>query len=428
MRLFLTILLAKTISFITKTLKIGGGSAAPGLYALKIDPSLVSKLSNQIPVNIIITGTNGKTTTARLLNHFLITQNKKVIRNSTGSNLERGIASALLNQANIFGRIVGVDFGIWELDEAAFNKVVTKLKPKIIVFLNAFRDQLDRYGEVDTVIKNWQKSLENIDFSPLILINASDGNLASLAKIDGLKVNVFAVQEAKLKWEKSSVLSPNRFSDSFEAVNLSVNGLKGTTFSIKKLKQEITLPLPGVYHVFDFLAALLAYHSLGLPVTDAIKSLHSFSPAFGRVEEIEISGKQAYIFLIKNPAGATSVFETLSPVIKPDDKLLLILNDNFADGTDVSWIWDAEFEKLFQSEKLKVICSGKRAFDLALRLKYSGYNPADILVEPDLIKAIHLSVNNLNGRLFILPTYTALLSIQHHLAKSGSKNFYWKDS
>ena len=157
MRLFLAVLAGKLIFLLTRIFKLGGGSAAPGLYALKIDPNLVTKLSNKVPHNLIITGTNGKTTTARLLAQLLRDSGQKVIRNSTGSNLERGIASSLISAVNLGGCKLKYDIGLWELDEAAFNPVALKLNPKAVVFLNVFRDQLDRYGEVDSTLKNGKR-------------------------------------------------------------------------------------------------------------------------------------------------------------------------------------------------------------------------------------------------------------------------------
>src|SRR3989338_1277874 len=175
MRKILAIGTGKLINHITRSLKIGGGSAAPGLYALKIDPEIVTKLSKKIPTNIIITGTNGKTTTARMLAHFAKESGLKVIRNHTGSNLERGIASALIHNSK-------GDLGIWEMDEAAFNSVAPKLNPDIVIFLNIFRDQLDRYGEVNTILDKWSETLKKLPKKTLILVNGDDANTAKLVK------------------------------------------------------------------------------------------------------------------------------------------------------------------------------------------------------------------------------------------------------
>lgn len=386
MRLFLAIILGRIIALLTRFFKIGGGSAAPGLYALRIEPRLVEKLAQKIPKNIVITGTNGKTTTARMLAHLAQEAGIKVIRNHTGSNLERGIASALISNYKL--KTINYKLGIWELDEAAFNSVALNIKPDIIIFLNVSRDQLDRYGEVDKVVNDWCQTLAKLDPKTTVLINADEPDLAKLK--DYFKGKIVEFGKKNLK-------------------NIKLNGLKGSEFKIKNLKFKINLP--GMYHIYNTLAAITCAYHLNIPV----KSLTKFSPAFGRVEKLPFG----YIFLIKNPAGATQVFQTLAPLIKKQDRLLLALNDNLADGTDVSWIWDGEFERLQGT----AFCSGTRAYDLAVRLKYAGFDPDSIGVEPSLKNALKRARTGLKGKLFILPTYTALLELQKIL-----KKHYWENT
>ncbi len=418
MRTTLAVFLGKAIFLASRFLKLGGGSAAPGLYALKLDPSLVKKLVSNIPTNIIITGTNGKTTTARMLAHFAKASSLQVIRNHTGSNLERGIASTLVQNSGKY------DLGIWEVDEAAFNSVALKIQPNIIVFLNVFRDQLDRYGEVDSVVKKWCQTLKEIDSKTKILINGDDSNLSKLEKAFKGNVQKFGVKDYKILEES---LTHKREKDNldFEAKDIKLKGLTGSSFTLHTAYSILhtSLSLPGVYHIYDFLAGFAAGKKLGLDDKKMISSLKNFSPAFGRVEKLDFG----YIFLIKNPAGATQVFETIAPQLKKDDRLLLALNDNLADGKDVSWIWDASFERLqVTSFKLQVICSGTRAYDLANRLKYAGFDPKAITCKLDLKQALSEARRGLKGRLFILPTYTAMLELQSILTKYGIKKNYWE--
>ncbi len=447
MRLLFAILLGKSVSFLTKYLKIGGGSAAPGLYALKICPDLVEKLSSSIPRNVVITGTNGKTTTAKILAHFAKESGLKIIRNHTGSNLERGIASALIHGVNLSHPWGGLNrhLGIWELDEAALNTVAPELKPEVVVFLNVFRDQLDRYGEIDTVVKKWCQTLQKLDSNTLVLVNGDDANTSKLADCFKRKVQKFGIKDYKIIGESIENLKEKGDLD-FEAKNVKLNGLDGSSFLLQTTNYQlpITLPLPGIYHIYDALAAFACAHNLNLPIHRFTDTLTNYTPAFGRVEKLDFG----YIFLIKNPAGATQVFETIAPNIKPQDKLLLVLNDNLADGTDVSWIWDAAFERLFipslratakQSRKRiatslvslaprnDVFVSGTRSYDLANRLKYAGFSLDTSDVEPNLQKAFREARKGLKGRLFILPTYTAMLELQSILAKSGLKKYYWKE-
>ena len=438
MRLILAVLLGRLIFFLSRTFKIGGGSAAPGLYALKIDPDLVEKLAKKIPQNVVITGTNGKTTTARILAHFAHESGLKVIRNSTGSNLERGIASALINHFSQGVNLVhpwgglASHLGIWELDEADFNNVAPKLKPDIVVFLNVFRDQLDRYGEVDSVVKRWHQTLEILPKNTIILVNGDDANTAKLNSYFKGRVSQFGVKDYKIVGESIRHKKESENLDC-EAINVKLDGLKGSSFSVvlHDKSYPVTLPIPGIYHIYDFLAAFYAGSALGFSTEKVISSLKGFQPAFGRVEKLPFG----YIFLIKNPAGATQVFETIGPQIKPEDRLLIALNDNLADGTDVSWIWDAEFEKLQKSagvntnpHRVWFMVSGTRAYDLAIRLKYVGFKSESISVEPNLQKALKRSREDLKGQLYILPTYTALLELQKILAKIGIKKHYWREN
>ena len=193
----------------------------------------------------------------------------------------------------------------------------------------------------------------------------------------------------------------------------------------------VKLPLPGLYHIYDFLAAFYAGHELGFDTNKMISSLKTFTSAFGRVEKLPFG----YIFLIKNPEGATQVFKTIAPTIKEQDRILLALNDNLADGTDVSWIWDGDFEKLLtpslrprtRSGGSNLFVSGSRAQDMALRLKYAGFEPKQIIVDPSLENALRQARKGLKGTLYILPTYTAMLDLQRILAKIGLKKEYWNE-
>jgi len=423
--LIISLLIGKLIIFLTRFLNIGGGSAAPGYYALKIYPGLTKKLVSQIPQNIIITGTNGKTTTSRLVAHFLKTQNIKVIKNSTGSNLERGIASSLIKAASFSGKI-SAEIGIWEVDEAAFNTVIKKIKPNLIVFLNVFRDQLDRYGEVDSVINKWCDSLKTLNQDALIIVNGDDQNLLKLRSCYKGKIETFGLENYKIK-DESLVKVREKGDLDLEAKEIKINGLKGTDFTVSE-GLKVSLPLPGIYHIYDFLAAFALGFNLNLEVNKMINSLESYKVAFGRVEKLTINGKKVYIFLIKNPTGASQIFEAVEGEMQPEDTLLFALNDNFADGKDVSWIWDAEFERIQNLElRIKNYASGIRAHDMAVRLKYAGFETENIVLEPNPGKAFNKALKDLEGRLFIFPTYTAMLELQKILARKGHKKKYWEE-
>lgn len=431
MKKLAALLVGKSIFKTTRLLKLGGGFAAPGLYALKLDSNLVEKLINHKAKNIIVTGTNGKTTTSSLLSHFLNASGHKVTKNSSGSNLERGIASYLINQSNFKGKL-DYDFGVWEVDEFAFNSLAPKIRPNAIILLNAFRDQLDRYGEVNTVIERWQKTLSKLSSETLVVVNSDDQNLMNALKDFKGKVTKIGIKGSKISGEN---LKESKTKPDYEAEVLNTSSLEQTDLKVtwnSTHQEKFTLPLPGVFNAYNFLASFTLSHLLNLDVQKIKDSSSLFKPSFGRFERFEINNKQASIFLIKNPVGATAVFQTILPHIKPSDSLLTALNDNFADGTDVSWIWDIGLENLPSNLKSKIInlrfyVSGNRAYDMALRLKYAGINLSNLQTNVDLTNSFDDAISKTKGKLFILPTYTALLELQKLLVKKGVKQEYWKD-
>lgn len=418
------IFLGKSIFFLSRILKIGGGFAAPGLYALKIDPDLVKKLSSQIPKQIIITGTNGKTTTSAMLAHMYKISGTWTIRNQTGSNLERGIASTLIKHSSLSGKLKE-QTAIWEVDEAAFNVLAPKIKPDLIVFLNVFRDQLDRYGEVDSIVKKWLETVKKLPGQTQILLNADDGSLEPLLK--SKHTQTFSVKDAQIQGERKPA---GKIISRFLAAGINKNLLEGTEFifSFDNCKIPISLKLPGDYNIYNAAAALSAKFLLGQLTDSEAESLENFKASFGRFEKFEIHDKKGSIFLIKNPVGATQVLQTILPHMDSEDSLLWVLNDNFADGRDVSWIWDIELEKFnVASFKFKVIVSGQRACDMALRLKYAGIEEERTTICSKLETAFVKALEETSGKLFIMPTYTALLELQKLMVKKGIKKEYWKE-
>lgn len=415
--------LGKSIFFLSRLLGLGGGFAAPGLYALKIEPELVSKLSSQIPKQIIITGTNGKTTTAAMLAHMYKVSGQKVIRNQTGSNLERGIASTLIKHSLLSGKIKE-QTAIWEVDEAAFNTLAAKIKPNLVVFLNVFRDQLDRYGEVDSIVRKWLETIKKLPAKTRLLVNGDDGSLEPLLATNK-PTETYYVKEINIKSEKKvSLKSISRFT----TTEIKKKSLEGASFIFHAddCKMPVTLEQPGDYNIYNATAALSSKFMLGELSDSEVASLKDFKASFGRFEKFESQGKKGSIFLIKNPVGATQVFQTILPHMSPQDTLLWALNDNFADGRDVSWIWDIELEKFkVENWDMKIFLSGSRAYDVALRLKYAGIKYTEI--EPELNKAFIKTLKQTEGKIFVLPTYTALLKLQKLMVKKGIKKEYWKE-
>ncbi|MBI4037422.1 DUF1727 domain-containing protein [Candidatus Curtissbacteria bacterium] len=453
-KLFLALLLGKIIYHSLKIFKTSGGTAAPGLFALKIDINLVSKISRRLQSgNVLISGTNGKTTTSRMISDFL-SKKFNTIHNRQGSNLMRGIASSIISKSTLSGALKE-DFGIWEVDEAVLPEAIGQIRPKIVVILNLFRDQLDRYGEVDSTRKKWLRSISDADKSTTFILNADDPQVASLVgKVKGKKIlfgisgkvaeNLLSKQDvADIRYcficANKLIYKTLYFSHlgiyecsncSLKRPDTSVTGLgitKGANFSTKfeikigKFTQKINLPLPGIYNVYNTLAASAVADQVGLRVNELPGKLKKFSAAFGRFQRINIDGKNVIILLIKNPTGANEVLSVLKN--ENIQTVLTCLNDRLADGTDVSWIWDTSWE-IITGTKLNIFCSGTRAWDIALRLKYA--NMSNITVHKEISYSYNHALNktNKNNTLIVLPTYTALLELQKHLEKSGATKWH----
>lgn len=460
-RLILALLVGKTIALLAK-LKGSGATAAPGLYALKIDPDLVKKLTKKLRYgSIVISGTNGKTTTSRLTADVLSTK-FKIIHNRQGSNLLRGIASTLISHTSFFGK-VPENLGIWEIDEATLPLSIEHTNPKTIALLNLFRDQLDRYGEVDTVRTKWQKILATLPSSTTLILNADDPGVSFLAKSFSGKVRYFGVEDKKLdlpaianvadirqclncgaNLNYSALLTAHmghyqcpdcdlkRPKPQVSASNLKFNSDFSTSADLSLIRRKALLitshlslsyNLPGLYNVYNILAASAICDSLNIDRTKIVEKIESFSAAFGRFQSIKIGSKSILIFLIKNPAGANEVIRTIAKIEKIN--LLAVLNDNTADGKDVSWIWDTNWEVI--APKIKHISiAGTRAWDLATRLKYAGNKLSKNNVYENINYSLEQSISKLsnNDTLIILPTYTAMLEVQKFLKNRGAASWH----
>lgn len=400
-------LLSKTINF----LKLGSGATWPGHIALIINKSFVKEqIRNSNLKTILIAGTNGKTTTSKLIQTILQNSNKKVLLNESGANLLNGIASTLILSSNLLGKVKR-DFAILEIDENTLPLALNELIPDYLVILNLFRDQLDRYGEVNTIASKWKKAIEKLPNKTKLILNADDPQVSYLGK--NRKNSIYFGLN-----EKSSVSKAENWADSifcprcskeleFEKIYFShlgkwyckSCGLKAPTTVIDELSYY---PLSGMYNKYNTLAAFLTVKTIGIKDELALNALRKFNPAFGRQEEIVVYEKKVKIFLSKNPTGFNESLRT----IKNSETILLVLNDRIPDGRDVSWIWDIDFENLLKARN--VIVSGERAYDLALRIKYSGR--ISVVVE-NLSGAIKKALieTSKNKTLFILPTYSAML-------------------
>ncbi len=447
---------ARAIGAASRASGRGGGTTLPGRVLLRLDPEAISRLGAGLEHGTtIISATNGKTTTAAMIATVLRDDRRQLIHNRAGSNMAWGVATALLEQDG--------QEGLFEVDEAWLPRVVAQLRPTLIVLGNLFRDQLDRYGEMEALADRWAKMIEERSRSTRFILNADDPLIADLGRdaqerprdgvvYFGIDDNSQALAEFQhafdakhcrrcghpYAYERAFVghlghySCPNCGSErprpQVSARRIELLGMRGSRVWIDTPAGELRLelPLPGLYNVYNALAAVAAAIELGIGPDQIAASLAATQAAFGRVETIEIGAKQVAILLIKNPAGANEVMRTLRMEAADGGLDLWIgLNDQIADGRDISWIWDADFELLADASR-RVICAGRRATEMALRLKYAGWSPDAIEVEPEIEASFDRALAAANGRLFALPTYTALLELHELLAGRGLAREFWR--
>lgn len=448
MKIF-AILVGKLAIFGTRLLRAGGGTTLPGLLAEAIDPNLIKELAPRIEHGVVIvTGTNGKTTTAKMLTDILTEDGYNVINNSAGSNLSRGIASAFVKSSNIFGTHLEADVAVIEVDEATMPEVTTKLRPKVVLVTNLFRDQLDRYGELDKTAALIGGSLRGFPKMTTIL-NSDDPLVSSLADYTEGPVEYFGINDENIKTDSMAAMDSkdcvycgheltykNRYFGHLGSWNcsnckkvrpepkVSVSKVELSPFSSKfeidlgKEKLAVQSPLPGLYNVYNALSAASAAMSIGVGAPAISHALRHCEAAFGRMEMLLVDNKKVMTMLVKNPTGAN---QALAALYSDDSnkKIAFVLNDNFADGTDISWIWDIDFE-YFSPGKSLFVASGIRAEEVALRLKYAGVPLKNILVEKDPVKAVRALASKLVETEvgYLLPTYTAMMEIRGNFTGS----------
>ncbi|MHC0062538.1 MurT ligase domain-containing protein [Nostoc sp. UIC 10890] len=429
LRLGFAVSVAKSVTFIVRSLRLGAASVLPGSIARRIEPRLLQLLSQQVKNGVIlIAGTNGKTTTALLLCTILERKGFRVTHNSTGANLENGLMTALLESTNLLGTL-NTDYAILEVDENIVPRVLAPLQPRIILCLNLFRDQLDRYGEVDTISKRWTKVISTLPAETVVIPNADDPTLSNLGQQLPQRVLFFGLNEPEHYLEAiphavDSIYCPKcGHSLDYKGVYLSHLGdftCPKCGFSKSKPtleSREWSQILVGLYNKYNTLAAATAAIELGVDEVTIRDTINTFQAAFGRAEDLVIDGKRVRILLSKNPVGTN---ETIRVVTQSTDKTtLLVLNDRTPDGTDVSWIWDVDTEKLVERGGTLVV-SGDRVYDMALRLRYSeksGESKLNLIVEEDLKQAIATALEHTpeNETLHILPTYSAMLEVREVL-------------
>ncbi len=454
LRLAVAVNAGKGAGMATRVLRRGGGTALPGLVAERVHPGLVRDLGRSLGGGrVLITGTNGKTTTSRIIAEALAAAGRPFIHNREGSNLMRGIASTLLSHAGISGSIPGAagTVGLFETDEATLPPAAEALAPGVIAFANLFRDQLDRYGEVDTVAGLWRRALERTPRGATLVLNADDPSVAEMAvgwdgpvHWFGLDDPAFAAERggafdarwcrcggdyvydrryfAHVGWWRCSRCERKREEPQTCATAVDLR-LDGASFEVRG-PGRVEMPLTGLYNVYNALAAIGVCRALGLDDAAIAAGLARVRAAFGRQEVVELEGRKLRLLLAKNPAGANQVLLLLHTIASKGERqqlnVALLLNDRFADGQDVSWIWDVDHE-LVAGEVGKCWMGGNRAEDLAVRAKYAGWPaPGDVTHEPGRLLDAILAGTAPGDEVFVMPTYTAMLDLRAELARRGA--------
>ncbi len=525
LRAGLAVVGGRTVGALSRRLHLGGGTSVVGLVAQRVYPNIVGHLATQLEHgSVVVTGTNGKTTTSGFIAAILSDAGLRVWRNREGSNLMGGIASSLVIRALPNGQLRrdGRAISILEVDEAVLPQAMRSVSARVLTFTNLFRDQLDRYGEVDSVAARWQQTLSTLSTDTILVLNADDPTTAYLGELFAGRVVYFGIDDPALDLtlqqktgERHQVIDTRtcprcggeysyelRFfshmghyhcpgcgwqrpqpdiravtvrSDDFDRTRIEIaSTIMATT---TKQQQEIVIPLPGIYNVYNALAATAVAQALEIAWEPIVTGIEQFKPIFGRGERLQIEGRTVRLLLAKNPTGFNEVLRTLFSE-GTTRHVLFVLNDNVADGRDVSWIWDVDFERAAHLT-MTLVVAGIRALDLALRLKYAGIAQDDMMIVPwSPLRAMKRDVaqanrnkrqrKNRNTRavgiggeevaeasealatasiqgygiaqaldmavrqtpagetLYVVPTYTGLLEIQRELERRGLTSHYWE--
>ncbi len=457
MRLALARLVARLARGASHVVGRTGGTTVPGRVLLRVAPDALAGLSRRLNEgSVLVSATNGKTTTSAMISACLAEEDRPVVHNRAGSNMAWGVGTALLEAGTATGQL-----GLFEVDEAWLPRVADQLKPKLILLSNLFRDQLDRYGELELLADRWAGVVEANEGRSRFVLCADDPLVADLGReregvtyfgLDDDSQALPALQHAADSKHCRNCGQPyvydavylghlgrwhcpncGRARPQLDVVarRVTLEGMSGSRLTLETPAGEISLrlPLPGLYNVYNALSAAATALELGVGLESVLAALEGFDAAFGRVETIPVptggsfeggrpAARDLSILLIKNPTGANEVLRTLA-LEKGEHDLWLALNDNVADGRDVSWVWDADFE-LLAGRVRRVTCSGTRAEEMALRLKYAGV-AADPAVDRDLERSLDAAVAQRDGGrpLFALPTYTAMLELRNLLARRG---------
>ena len=443
---------ARSAGALSRRFRRGGGTTLPGKLLTRFDPRALDVLAARLPEGAaLISATNGKTTTSAMAAEILQARHRLAF-NSAGANLVSGVASALLASRE-------AELGLFEVDEAALPEVARRVRPRVLCLGNLSRDQLDRYGELELIADRWRQTVAELRETVLV-VNGDDPLIADLIRnlapdravvfgLDDPRVARPALQHAADSKHCLVCGSPYRYAAAYVghlgdytcpncgatrprlavlASEIELLGTDGVAFRLESPQGvgRVRLAVPGLYNVYNAVAAAATCLSLGAAFDEVTAGLERFVPAFGRFERIEVGERRLVMLLIKNPAGANEALRTL--VDESVRRVAVVaLNDDIADGRDVSWIWDVDFEP-FAAACEHVVTTGTRAAEMGLRLAYGGFDRDRLEVMPDLERALDrgLELTPVDGELVVLPTYTAMLALRGVLTRRGHTRNYWE--
>ena len=450
-RLALEASAARLVGRLSRAAGRGGGTTLPGKLVWKLDPAAVDALAARLDQGVaLVSGTNGKTTTTAMASSILA-PTRTLAWNNSGANLASGIASTLLDAD-------GADLGLLEVDEFALPELMRRTHPRVVCLGNLFRDQLDRYGELEHIAERWRDAVAGLAPEATLVANADDPLVAGLAEGRESRL-LFGVDDPRrarngLQHASDSKYCircghPYRYDAAYvghlgayrceacghgrppldvAAREIEPDGLDGVSFELHAPNGSlrVRLAVPGLYNMYNALAAASLGLSLGVALDDVVAGLELFRAAFGRFERFSVGDRGFLLLLVKNPAGANEALRTLEEGGVPP-VLVVALNDRIADGRDVSWIWDVDFEPVLEGAE-HIVVSGERAAELALRFTYAGFPRDRLELVSDLQAALDrgLELTPTGGELAVLPTYTAMLELRAIATERGLTRPYWE--
>lgn len=461
-RLALAISAGKLVGASGRLFHIGGGTSLPGMIARRIDPNVLKSVVGASKAKkIVITGSNGKTTTARMTAAIADASGRRVSQNRTGSNLLQGVTSVAVNFADLFGRMDS-DVLLFEIDEGTIPLAVPEIQPDVVVITNIFRDQLDRYGELYAVANALNAMLETLPESATILLNGNDPQVANFGQNAKAKRVFFGLETTEIGTpvpEQSADIircvrcqedllyevaymshlgiyrCPNcgytlpKLDIAATSVKLAADG-EGPTHVTYRTPQgliELDIPLPGLHNVYNTAAALGAAMAAGFETDKVQTAMSGLRPAFGRLEKIQAGDKTIYLTFVKNPTSFNLMLRLIAQHAG-GKHLLLAASNTVVDGEDFAWLWDVEVEEVAESI-LDVVCSGNKAEELAMRLKYAEVPVNKITLIQDRESALDIALQRVepNGTLYILCGYTPTHEFRRIMQKRGWVKHFWEE-